>query len=115
MSGTLRGPLTKTSGRPLEASPFRARRVSNLVGSNLQQSKKTVSSPPCRMTFHSSVPELAILWAINAPRRVDEVQDIIVGVGRFPRKVNPRHQPQQQSPREYRYGNVRCLHRSIGT
>ena len=22
MSGTLRGPLTKTSGRPLEASPF---------------------------------------------------------------------------------------------
>src|SRR6266513_5486733 len=50
-----------------------------------------------------------------APRRLDEIQDIIVGVGRFPRKVNPRHQPQQHSPREYRYGNVRCLHRSNRT
>src|SRR5438445_2911175 len=50
-----------------------------------------------------------------APRRLNEIQNIIVRVRRFLRKINPRHQPQQQSSRKYGHSNVRRLHLSIWT
>src|SRR2546427_11705918 len=50
-----------------------------------------------------------------APRRLNEIQHILVRGRRFLRKINPRHQPQQQSSRKYAHSNLRRLHRSIWT